>query len=160
MLDFTKIIEIRDKKLKDHRRKEKKAISECNQARDSVQAAKKAVDDFAAEIKNLEVELINDLLNTEISITDIGILNSKLEEAEKKAQRLVNEHQQAESELADAEKRLEQIRQERIKAQSKLNKISELDNVLAEERREGLIAAEDAQMDAFVETMRPGPGMF
>jgi chromosome segregation ATPase len=160
MLDFTKIIEIRDRKLNDIRKREKRAFADCNLVRNKVKKARKEMEEFAERIRTLEVDLIKDLLETEITVFDIDELKLKLKSAENKAHRLVEDHAQAEQLLAQAEKKLEQIRGELRTAQSKLNKITELDSILADERKELSVAAEDAQIDEFVETMRSKGGPF
>lgn len=160
MTEFDKIIDIRNRKVRQNRKAEKAAMAECNSARERVQKAHQAIEEFAEEIRTLEVDLLNELLETRITVLDVDELNRKLADAERKAKRLKEIYDGALAALAQAEQELESRRRERAIAQSKLSKIEELNLVLVEENNEASRALEDAQIDEFVETMRFAGGQF
>jgi chromosome segregation ATPase len=153
VVDLTPILNIRSSRLDDLRKQEQKSAVQHAAARAKVDEAQKQVQDYADEVRTLEVDLLRELLNTELTGADFTKFQSKLDQAEKKAKRLAEEHREAREEETEAERELLDRQRDRTVAQSKANRIGELKKILDEERRAEAIRKEDAEGDEFIDMM-------
>lgn len=152
-MDLTQIIKIRQRKFDDCQREEREALGKHGLARRTLDLAHQRVLDYSKEISTLELDLLTELLNTEITVQDIDALNQKLKDAEDKARRLAGACELAQEQLTEAEAGVRAARLTKQKANSGLNKITAIDEELATERKQLALAAEEAEIDDFVETM-------
>jgi hypothetical protein len=159
MVDLKPILDIRNTRLDDLRRQEQTAIVAFAAARDAVAEARRKMQDYADEIRTLEVDLLRELVDTELTGADFATFQAKLDQAEKKARELAEDHRLATEEQTEKETALLETRRERTGAQSKVNRIGELKKLIDEERRAEAVRTEDAESDEFVEMMprRNGP---
>lgn len=160
VVDLSPILDIRNSRLDDLRKQEKTATGTFAQAQAKVDEARQKMQDYADEIRTLEVDLLRELLNTELSGADFTAFQSKLDQAEKKAKDLAEQHRQAEEARSEAEKDLLERRRERTEAQSKATRIAELKKLLDEEKRAEAVRKEDAEGDEFVDSMPRRKGNF
>lgn len=160
MVDLTPILNIRGARLDDLRKQEKKAAAGYAAAAARVEEARRQMQDYAEEIRTLELDLLRELLNTELTGVDFTKFQSKLDQAEKKAKRLAEDHREASEGQTEAERELLERRRERAAAQSKANRIGELKTILDEERRAEAVRKEDAEGDEFIDMMPRRKGAF
>lgn len=153
MIDLARVIAIRGDKVDKLRRVERTAGQACGAARDAVFKAREDMDLYAESIKTLEVDLLTELVDTEMTSLDFTAFEGKLKAAADKAIELSEAFEEANEKLRLAEIELEEARAETREASSKLNRISELNNLIEEEKNAEDARAEDAESDAFVETM-------
>lgn len=152
-MDLAPIIQLRERKLSDRERDEKNALARCDSARRTYALAQQRIEAFADQIRTLELDLLRELLDTQITIHDIDALHERLKEAEQTAHRLANAANLAKIELAGAEKRATTARETKQNASAALNKINCFNDELAKEKAILAAAAEDAEIEDFVETM-------
>ncbi|MCU0910042.1 MAG: type III secretion protein [Rhodobacteraceae bacterium] len=160
MVDLSPILDIRNTRLDDLRKDEKAETAAYADATREVHEARTRMEDYAREILTLEVDLLRELVGTELTNADFAKFKAKLEEAEKKAKELAEDLRLANERMAEAERSLLKARQARVQAQSKVNRIGELKKILDEERRAEAIAREDAEGDDFVDMMPRRRGLF
>lgn len=160
MVDLTPILNLRTSRLDDLRKQEQKAAAGHLAAAAKVDEARQKMQDYADEIRTLEVDLLRDLLNTELTGADFTAFQSRLDQAEKKAKRLAEDHREASEARDDAERELLERRRDRAEAQSRTNRIGELKKILDEERRTEAIRKEDAEGDEFIDMMPRRKGAF
>ena len=158
MREFASLVAVRNRKLDRFRTAEHHAKRERIQAVKAVEAARAAVEEYRKEIMTLEIELLNEVLNTHVAATDLTAIEQTLKAAEDKAHELLVEVGQAEYVLKDAEDAQRQASLDKRVAQASLNKSKEILNVLKEEHKAALVQAEDAEIDAFVEVRYGGAG--
>lgn len=152
-MNLEAIIELRERKLTDRQREEDVTLERCEEARRAYLLSRQRVDEFTEEIRTLELDLLNELLDTRITIHDIDALNERLAEAEATAKRLADAVSFAEVELANAEQDVAKARVAKRSASARLKKINCFNDELNRERAILATAAEDAEIDDFVETM-------
>lgn len=151
MVDVGRIVEMRQRKLADHERAERKALAHVGDARARVEDARAAMQAYAAEVATIERDMLRDMIGKEVSLDDLRRIEEKLREVEQHAQALSATHAAAKERLAAAEQHAARQSMIRAQAQGKLNKIREIDTVVTEERREAARAAEDAAMDGLID---------
>ena len=151
MREFAFVAMGRNRKLDRFRTAEQVAKRQRIQAVMMVESAWAAVEDYRKEIMTLELELLNELLNTRVLVTDLTAIEQILKEAEGKAYALMDDVRQAEDVLHAAEETQRLASLDKWAAQSSLNKSNEILNVLKEEHKLALVQAEEAEIDAFVE---------
>jgi chromosome segregation ATPase len=154
MVDFAKVITVRERKVGAAKSREVTAFQACRAARERLADAREAMESFAAEVKGLEVRLLSDLMKTRITVHDVARLRETLQDANLQAHRLVDQVKRANADLNRHEHHLEDMRVATLGLQSKLKRITELDKTLAESRTKELLKKEDAKMDEFAETMK------
>ena len=151
MVDFAQVIKVRDRKAEKAQRAEGAAMAACDAARQRVDEAREAMEQFAEECKGLEIRLLNDLLKTKITVHDVAVVRDKLDKAQAHAKQLVEAVQQAKAEVEQHEQIVERMRQNRLVAEGKLRRITEFDKRLSEIEATRLVMEEDARMDEFAE---------
>ncbi|MEM9147435.1 MAG: hypothetical protein AAGC57_14685 [Pseudomonadota bacterium] len=151
MVDLGRIVEMRQRKLADHERAERQALAHLGDARAKLQDARAAMKAYAAEVATIERDMLSNLIGKDVSLDDIRMIEETLREVEERAKALSNAHESAKKRVAEAEQNAARRRLAREHIQAKLNKISEIDTVLTKERRAAARAAEDAEMDGFVD---------
>ncbi len=154
MIDFARVITVRERKVGAAKGRESAAFQACQAARQRLASARQAMEDYSEEIKDLEIRLLSELMKTRITVHDVARLRDKLKDAELEAHRLVDRVKRAHAELNQHERHLEELRVETFRFQSKLNRITELDKKLVESQTKELVKKEDAKMDEFAETMK------
>ncbi|OED49573.1 hypothetical protein AB838_05795 [Rhodobacteraceae bacterium (ex Bugula neritina AB1)] len=151
MREFASLVAVRNRKLDRFRAAEQQAKRERFQAVKAVEEARAAVEDYRKEIMTLELDLLNEVLNTRVTVTDLTAIEHTLKEAEEKAHALMDDVRQAEDALLEAEETQRQASLDKRAAQASLNKSTEILNILKEDHKAALVQAEDAEIDAFVE---------
>ena len=153
MVEFSKVIAVRERK----RERATKGLTQAEAARDeacdAVQLAQSELETFAESVKTLEVELLRDLLRTNITVSDVAILRDKLKKAEEKAREHVANVQRARDALMLQENAVEAQRHTMKVTSSKLRRITEIDKELARIESTKAILREDAKLDEFAEQM-------
>lgn len=152
-VDFSRIISVRDKKLARSRRKEAQGNARCHAARKSVKAARQAMDQYADEIRHLEVRMISNLMDRKITLQDIYAIEAKLKRVAAQANELSEQYSAAKEFLADTETDLSILRTQRIASQRELQKISELDKHISEAKAKKRQQMEDAELSEFAELL-------
>ncbi len=135
------------------RRAEALAQAACAAARQHAVAASEAMDSYLEEIRTLEIDLLAELVGSELKLEDFSRLETRLKQAENRAHFLADEHASAMSALFSSEQEIEEARTARLIAQSKSAKINEVVLLQFDAARVAAIATQDAEIDAFVETM-------
>ena len=159
MDDFTAIIGIRQRKADALRRVETASNTACDAARMRLAETRDAKLAYLEEIRTLEIDLLTELVNSEITIGDLGKLEATLLAAEQKAKALAADHDLALAQLLEREAEVEAARLDRRVATSKLNRISEIDRGLRALQTQLDAARQETELEEFVETMpRPGAG--
>lgn len=153
MIDFARVITVRERKTDASKKNESRAYAACQAARTQLAIARVEMEDFAERLKTLEVELLSDLLKTRITVHDVAVLRDRLNDARDKALQLVENVKEAQAHLEMREEILEGERRKTLHLQSKLKRITELDKKLIEVEAMNQIKVEDAKMDEFVDTM-------
>ncbi|WP_424978272.1 hypothetical protein [Leisingera sp. S232] len=151
MREFASLVAVRNRKLDRFRAAEQQVKRERFQAVKAVEEARAAVEDYRKEIMTLELDLLNEVLNTRVTVTDLTAIEHTLKEAEEKAHALMDDVRQAEDALLEAEETQRQASLDKRAAQASLNKSTEILNILKEDHKAALVQAEDAEIDAFVE---------
>ena len=151
MREFAFLAMGRNRKLDRFRTAEQVAKRQRIQAMMMVESAWAAVEDYRKEIMTLELELLNELLNTRVVVTDLTAIEQILKEAEGKAYALMDDVRQAEDVLHAAEETQRLASLDKRAVQVSLNKSNEILNVLKAEHKLALAQAEEAEIDAFVE---------
>lgn len=153
MVDFSKVIVVRERKMGAAKKSQIAAHAACEDARKRLAVAKDDVEDFSEWVQQLEVNLLSDLMKTRITVHDVAIIRDKLNKAQEKARQLIDQVEQEKLNLQMQEELLEAERQKAIRLQSKLKRITELDKKLTEIDSKNRMKAEDAKMDEFAEIM-------
>jgi hypothetical protein len=153
MDDFLRLVSLRQRRADRATLEEQRAAEACKVARTRVADAREEAHLFAQETNNLEYELLLDLVNKPITVEHMQDIERRLEEAQAKADALLQILDTARSDLSLAETYVEKQRIARRQAHGKLNRISELNAILQTEERKCAQDKEDAEIDAFVETM-------
>ncbi len=152
MREFASLVSVRNRKLDRFRSAEQAAKRVRVAAVKAVEDARAAVEEYRKEIMTLEIDLLNEVLNTRVAVTDLTAIEQTLKAAEEKAVALMEDVRRAEEELQEAEAAQRQASLDKRAAQASLNKSTEILNILKEEHKAALAHAEDAEIDAFVET--------
>jgi len=152
MHNFSPIIAVRDRKLNALKEEEREIQITCAVARNRTQEAFAAMNAYAEEIRTLEIDLLNELLETELRAIDIAGIEGQLKKAEQKAQELAASYQAAQRLLEATEKEASQTRAKRVQAQAKLNKVTELNRLMENERRLEMNRLQDAEQDEFMDS--------
>ena len=153
MSDFSKLLQIRNRKLDVQRRAERRMADLCAYCRQEVEKARQAMEDYMEEIKTLEIDLLTELVNTELKPADFKKIEARLKEAEEKAASLSQAHTEATEQLSFAEEKMTQERRTTTLMQSKTNKVAEIDRIERDAALTRQSNAEEAAIDEFVETM-------
>lgn len=153
MVDFSRLVTLRERRADQATLEKKRAEDVCHAARTKVTSAHADVTSFVDETRNLEFELLMDLVNKPMTVEHVQDIERRLEEAQAQADALVEALKAARADLSRAEATIEAKRQAKRESHGKLNRISELNSILLAEAREFEQAKEDAEIDAFVETM-------
>lgn len=153
MDDFSILVAMRERRADQATLEKSRAEDVCNAARKKVADVHAEVGAFAEATRNLEFELLTDLVDKPITVEHVQEIEQRLADAQAEADALVAALNAAKAELSIAEIAIETKRQAKRESHGKLNRISELNSILLAEAREMAQAKEDAEIDAFVETM-------
>ena len=153
MVDFSRVISVRERRTDKAKAREAAAFAACEAARGKLMAARDEMEAFVESIKGLETRLLSELLESRITVHDVNRIRDKLREASEYARKLVANVKQAQAELNEREHNLESEREASREIQSKLRRITELDKQLTEIEAKQLVVKEDATMDEFADTM-------
>lgn len=158
MHDFSKIVALRQRRL-DRRLKaesaEKAAVAEAKAAHE---AAQKAIDDYLAETKRMEIDLLTELLHKSVSVNDLLAVEETLKKAQKKAEELVARRAECQTRLAEAEERARIASRKRAESARKLNKSEHIEERLRLMQIAAEMAREEASIDEFCEQMAARAG--
>ncbi len=160
MADLSRVLEIRDRRLTKARRAESAAAARVGLARHSLSLAQHAVDAYAEEIRTLEIDLLNELVDSELTRVDFARLEIQLKQAAIRARKLAAGLEVAAAALSHCEAEAEAARQDRRVIQSKTARIGEMVSLQRDEARAAALLREDAELEAFAEVMamRRGAG--
>ncbi len=147
MTDLDRIMELRGRRRDTLKRAEQAAQDMCNVARDRVRRTRSAMDEYAEEVRTLELDLLRELMNTELRKTDFDEFREKLEAAEKKARDLAGRNDEAQKALSKAERAVDRARRDARRVEAKLNRMSQLQKLRREEAADAAIRAQDAESD-------------
>lgn len=153
MVDFSRVISVRERRTATAKAREAAAFAACDAARGNLMAAHNEMEAFAESIKGLEARLLSELMETRITVHDVNRIRDKLRQANERARNLVANVRQAQAQLGMQEQSLEREREASREIQSKLRRITELDKQLTEIEAKKLVLEEDAKMDEFADTM-------
>jgi hypothetical protein len=153
MVDLGRILVLRERRRDAMRRVESAAKQTVETTRAKVQIVRATMDAFAAKIRTLEIELLTELMNTEMKVTDFDTFRDTLKAAETEAKRLSEEHRLAMQELLQAERSLDKARRNRREVESKVNRIGKVQEVLLDQRAWEEMMARDAEMDDIAEVL-------
>jgi len=153
MNDLSRIVELRSRRRDTFRRTEKEKQDMCDVARKKAQRTRNAMDAFADEVRTLEIDLLRDLMNTELRKTDFDKFREALEAAEKKARDLASQNEEAAKALTRSERALDRARNDVQRVETKLNRMSQLQKMQLEEVADCAARAQDAEADDIAEMM-------
>ena len=153
MADLGRIVALRERRRDKLRKAEHAAIDACESARKRVTRARNAMDKYAEEVRTLEVDLLRDLMNTQLKKTDFDMFREKLEAAEQKAKSLALKFDKESQLLSRTERNVERARRETQRVAAKLNRISQLDEMFKQDAKEIAIRTEDAASDDIAEML-------
>lgn len=153
MVDLGRILVLRERRRDAIRRAEVAAKVRVETSRIKVQTVRETMDAFAAKIRTLEIELLTELMNTEMKVTDFDAFRDTLKAAETEAKRLSDNHRLATMELLQAERSLDKVRRDRRVVESKVNRIGKVQEVLLDQRSWAEMMARDAEMDDIAEVL-------
>lgn len=147
MHDLSRILAVRQRRCDTLRRVERVAKDRILAARNRVASVRKSMDDYAEQIRTLEIDLLTDLMKTELNKTDFDRFREKLEAAELRARRLADRFKEASRALSDAERDIDKARRNRREMEAKVNRVGQVLDVLDEGLRLEQTQALDAEMD-------------
>lgn len=153
MVDLGRILVLRERRRDAMRRAETAARLRVEASRTNVQIVRETMEAFKAKIRTLEIELLTELMNTEMKVTDFDAFRDTLKAAENEAKRLSDDYQQAISELMQAERNLDKARRDRRDVESKVNRIGKVQEVLLDQRAMAEMVARDVEMDDIAEVL-------
>ncbi|MGL6209791.1 MAG: hypothetical protein ACRC14_08185 [Paracoccaceae bacterium] len=159
MADLSRILEIRNRKLGKARRAEADAMSAMQRGRHDLGIAQEAVDAFADEIRTLEIDLLRELVESELTKADFGRLESRLKQAEDLARKLAMGLEMAAATLSRRETEAQDARSERREMQSKTARVDELVKLQTDEARVAALREEDAEIEAIAEVISARRGL-
>lgn len=153
MDDLSRILSLRQRRCATLRRAEDAARDRVTAARERVRSVRQSMDDYAAQIRTLEIDLLTNLMKTELRKTDFDAFRETLEAAELRARRLAERHKEATKALLEAERGIDKARRDRRDMEAKVNRIAQVNDVLAEDRAIAETRARDVEMDDVAEIL-------
>lgn len=153
MADLARILSLREKRCTALRRAEKVASSQALAARERVKSIQQSIDEYAAEVRTLEIDLLAELVRTELKKNDFDAFHEKLAAAEQHARRLAERLQEAKKSLSEAVHQFKKARQDRREMEAKTNRIAQVQNDIAQEAATAQTVANDAEMDEIAEVL-------
>jgi predicted RNase H-like nuclease (RuvC/YqgF family) len=153
MSNLARIIELRERRRDSMKRVEKTARGICDDARNQLHAARNAMERYAEEVRTLEIDLLRDLMNTELRKNDFDRFREKLDAAAKKAQQLAAQYHAAGFAVEKAERAVDRAHRDTRRIESKLNRISQVERVQREDADLLSVRALDAESDDIAEMM-------
>jgi hypothetical protein len=153
MVDLGRILVLRERRRDAMRRAETAARQRVEASRANVQSVRETMEAFTAKIRTLEIELLTELMNTEMKVTDFDAFRDTLKAAEDEAKRLSENHRLATYDLMQAERSLDKTRRDRREVESKVNRIGKVQEVLLDQRSWAEMIARDAEMDDIAEVL-------
>jgi chromosome segregation ATPase len=153
MDDLSRVLALRQRRCATLRRAEDAARAKVTAARDRVRSVRQSMDDYAAQIRTLEIDLLTELMRTELKKTDFDAFRETLEAAERRARRLADRLDEATKSLMQAERGIDQARRNRRDMETKTNRISQVHDVIVQDRALAEAQARDAEMDDIAEVL-------
>jgi chromosome segregation ATPase len=158
MDDLSRVLALRQRRCATLRRAEASAKDRVTVARERVRSVRQSMDDYAAQIRTLEIDLLTELMRTELKKADFDAFREKLDAAERRARRLAERLEEATKALLAAERQIDSARRARREMEAKANRIAEVRNVIAQEAAQEEAGALDAEMDEIAEALSVGRG--
>lgn len=135
MDNLVEIIKIRDRKFKALKAAENAQLQSLNAAGEKLKTARQNMLDHADEVKNLETEMLSELVGKELDKSDLLMVEHILERAKQKAELLLQQFNTAEQELNACTDQLQSVRTHRVEMQQRLNRIQEVNVEYQKEAR-------------------------
>ncbi|WP_173932927.1 hypothetical protein [Chelativorans sp. Marseille-P2723] len=158
MIDFSKIVAIRQRRLDRMITAEKLEEAALRQADADCEAAQQAIDDYLEQTRTLEIDLLTNLLNKSVSVNDLLAVEETLRKTKEKAQELANHRAECETRLLEAKERVRIAGRQRANSAVKLNKSEHIQTHLRQQRMHSEELREEAALDEFCEQMAARKG--
>ena len=139
MHDLSKIIQIRNGKLKKASSVERVKQQKLDVTENKLRQACQAIDDFSLEMQGLEKALLEGVLRKEVTAADMMMIENILKEASQQASKLVDEAKVVEQEIDSCREALEDARAKRITLNKRLDNITEVDQEMRSKARKQLL---------------------
>lgn len=153
MDDFSRIVELRQRRLDRARRIESEEHAALNQAKAARADAEREIADYLSSIRTLEADLLTELLHKAVSVKDLLAVEEALKKVQQKAEKLADHRSECETRVVEAEERTRIAARDRAERARKLNK-----SELIQQRMESLqaqqdLAREESAIDEYCEQM-------
>lgn len=153
MVDFSQIVALRDRKVQRVRKAETQALFAYEEASAFVEERQAEADAFLEKNRTLEFDLLQEILNSKITVRDVQAIEEKLRKAEEKARQYAARIAEAKEEQNNAAEAVQIARSDVRSARQQLRKSQEFQTQQDQEKRQRAIAAEEAALDEFSELM-------
>jgi len=122
MLDFSRIVALRQLRLDRMLKAENAEKAAASEALSSLDAAEKATENYLEETRTLEIDLLTTLLNRKVSVNDLLAVEETLKRTKEKARELADRRAECQDQLARAKERARIAGRNRLASALKLNK--------------------------------------
>lgn len=149
MVDFTRIIDVHDRRLTHAKKAETEARIAFENVVQKLQEAERTRDDFLEKTRTQEFDLLIALLNTSVTVNDLLSVEEELKKTQKHIEELIQAINEAQDELDACRERAEVATIERQRVDAKLIKSREIYKKIQKKQTYAAMVAEEREFDEF-----------
>lgn len=153
MGDLNQILKIRSSRLDRLRRAENSARENYNAANDEEIRVKQKISEYKMYVAQMEIDLLENLINSGIDQGGLEEIFQKLETAQSKAVDLKKEHDKALKHAKSLEAVVDDAWRNRVEAQKKFDKMTQLNEIHTDLQKQASRKQEQAALDNTIESM-------
>jgi len=153
MLDFSRIVALRQRRLDRSLKMESAEKAAVLDAQQSLAASQKAIDEYLEETRTLEIDLLTELLNRKVSVNDVLAVEKILQKTKEKARELAHRRANCQDRLAEAKERARIAGRNRFSSALKLNKSTHIQDHMRVLRRRSVDLRDEAVIEEFCEQL-------
>lgn len=157
MSQLDRLLSVLDTRSASAKRALNAADTDCRKARRRRSNALRDLESFQEEVKDLEVELLSDIVEKGVTVHEINKIRNELEKAKDRAKYLVLKLNATAQLVDQKEQVVSEARANSVHAEKRLSRIAELRSLdVKRKKKREASKKEDEQADAFLQSYQRG----